>query len=167
MVRRLDGSTDQEDHGRGRPESPRVMLRRGPRRRAPVGALALAGLVAAALLSGCGDSGTPPERVSDRDARAIFSRLGEGQILVPERCWEMRRPLRPATMQAFSTMIRVARKNPDALLGDPDFPDDPSLAIRSWLGGMAETIRTCAGKVPPGRGWMELQARLDEAAKAP
>jgi hypothetical protein len=127
-------------------------------RRAAAAILAAIALVAGA--AACG--GSAPARVSKSDADAISQALSnQSRPVSTLGCFNVRRGVRPDTLRAYALLLRVARKNPDALLQSQDF-NDLHPPIREYVGDWAGLIGNCIAHAPSvGPGWRALEARLE------
>ena len=64
-------------------------------------------------------------------------------------CFNVTRPVTPATRRAYGLLVRVAREDPDAVLVHRDAPEQ-SPTIRQTVAARARVIDTCVTRYPEG-----------------
>jgi hypothetical protein len=108
-----------------------------------------------------------PVDVPQRDQDAIFHAfVEEAQPLFRQGCFNVRRPVSEGTLGAYATLLKVARRDPEAIIHSPDFTDLEWTA-RGYVVARAEDIGYCMEHSPEVHpSWRQLQARLGREAAA-
>jgi hypothetical protein len=108
-----------------------------------------------------------PVEVPQRDQDAIFRAfVKEAQPLFRQGCFNVRRPVSKGTVSAYATLLRIARRDPGAIIRSPDF-SALEWSARGYVVARADDIGYCmehSPKVHPS--WRQLQARLGREAAA-
>jgi hypothetical protein len=117
-----------------------------------------------AVGTSCGESAA---EMPAADQRAIFEGfVRDARPLFRQDCRSVRAPVSDGTLDAYATLLRIARRDPRAILQSPDSVD-LRWSTREYVAQRAADITFCMDRSPSAdASWQRLKTRLDREVVA-